>query len=161
MSYGSSAVQLANLRLGPEACRRPLVERFWEKVERRGPWDCWPWLAGKYPSGYGQIWVEGKNELAHRVAYRLSIGPIPPGLTIDHVKARGCVRRDCCNPAHLEPVSRGENVLRGDGLTAQNARKTRCPAGHAYTQIKHCRYCRTCAAMRRAGQALVGVEAGE
>lgn len=60
--------------------------------------------------------------MAHRVAYELAIGPIPEGLTIDHVKARGCTRVDCCNPAHLEAVTYAENQHRGRNtkLTAED-----------------------------------------
>ena len=112
-----------------------IEERFWPKVDVRGPDECWPWLASKQSAGYGQIAV-GRGHaplLAHRVAYELVVGPIPAGLTIDHVKARGCTRKDCVNPAHLEPVTQRENVLRSDNACAVNARKTHCHRGHEFT----------------------------
>jgi hypothetical protein len=58
--------------------------------------------------------------------YRHYIGEIPRGMTLDHI----CRNRDCCNPAHLEPVTVKENILRGDSLSARNARKTHCHRGH-------------------------------
>lgn len=86
--------------------------RFWAKVDRRADDECWPWLGVILHIGYGQHGIGGKRELAHRVAYELAVGPIPAGLQIDHVLARGCIRRDCVNPAHLEPVTARENVRR-------------------------------------------------
>jgi hypothetical protein len=47
-------------------------------------------------------------------------------LTLDHL----CRNKACVNPAHLEPVTNRENVLRGVGLSAENARKTHCKRGH-------------------------------
>lgn len=103
-------------------------ERFWGRVDKsQGPDACWPWLGAiNRGTGYG---VFGK-ESAHRAAYELVIGPIPDGLHLDHVRKRGCTRRDCVNPAHLEPVTSRENNLRGDSPAAVNATKTHCKNGH-------------------------------
>lgn len=114
--------------------------RFWAKVERGE--GCWEWVAGRTGRGYGAFWIDGKQYLAHRIAYELEVGPIPKGMTLDHL----CRNRACVRPDHLEVVSRGENVLRGEGLTAVNARKTHCPRGHEYDLISGGRRrCRTCA----------------
>jgi hypothetical protein len=107
------------------------VAAFWMRVDRSaGPKQCWPWDRPG-PSGYGQVKFNGKTYPAHRVAYTLLIGPIPDGCELDHVRARGCTSRRCCNPAHLEPVSHEVNVLRGESFSAKNARKTHCTRGHA------------------------------
>lgn len=90
---------------------RPAVERFWEKVDRRGPADCWLWTATRTAKdGHGRFYpITGKGVLAHRFAYELLVGPIPDGLVIDHL----CRVRLCVNPAHLEPVTAEENTRRG------------------------------------------------
>ena len=95
-------------------------DRFWASVDKRGPDECWPWL------GYIDVHGYGKQGLryAYRAAYELMVGPIPEGLTIDHL----CRVTWCVNPAHMEPVTRAENASRG-----QNGRKTHCPQGHPYS----------------------------
>ena len=99
------------------------MDRFWTKVEKTD--GCWNWTACTH-QGYGRFNHNGSAVLAHRLSYELLVGPVPTGLTLDHL----CRNRKCVNPAHLEPVTRGENVLRGESLQAQNARKTHCPRGH-------------------------------
>ena len=87
--------------------------------------DCWVWT-DKPDNGYGRFWLNRKSELAHRFAYLIWAGPIPSDKQLDHL----CRNRGCVNPEHLEPVSIAENVLRGEGLSAKNARKTHCKMGH-------------------------------
>lgn len=90
-------------------------ERFWSKVDKDGPvprynWAegaCWMWTAAK-SNGYGIVGVAGTSIGAHRMAYMLSIGPIPEGLELDHL----CRNPGCVNPGHLEPVTRAENIRR-------------------------------------------------
>jgi hypothetical protein len=113
--------------------RASVEDRFWSKVEIRGPDECWPWLGGLDRHGYGRFTRQGKTVGAHRVAYELGVGTIPIGLTIDHVRDRGCTLRHCANPAHLEAVTRRENTLRGDGPTARHARQNECVNGHPFT----------------------------
>ena len=97
------------------------VARILAKVEITGD-DCW-----LYPmNGYATVYHDGQTRLAHRVMYEAQIGEIPDGLTLDHL----CRNRNCVNPKHLEPVSLGENVLRGTGPTAVNAKKMKCSKGH-------------------------------
>lgn len=68
---------------------------------------CWLWQGCLNVRGYGQL---GKgSRAAHRVFYERHVGPIPEGLTIDHL----CRVRHCVNPAHMEPVTVAENVRRG------------------------------------------------
>jgi hypothetical protein len=117
------------------------ITRFWLKVDRREPGNCWPWRGTILPNGYGQFGVRGVRHLTHRYAYELLNGPIPEGLTIDHL----CRNPPCVNPAHLEPVTMLENLRRGFGVGALNAKKTHCPKGHAYDYTNgRKRYCREC-----------------
>ena len=74
-------------------------ERFWAKVDKTD--DCWLWTANRTNAGYGHFWLDRRMVLAHRFAYELLIGPIPDGLTLDHL----CRVRACVNPAHLEAVT--------------------------------------------------------
>lgn len=121
------------------------MERFWSKVDRSTP-GCWQWLASTNPQGYGMFWLAsaGRPVGAHRVAYELTVGPVPEGMEIDHL----CRNRACVNPAHMEPVRHAENVRRGAGGT-NNRGKDRCPSGHPYTPenvyaYRGSRICRTC-----------------
>lgn len=140
---------------------RTAEERFWEKVgEHSDPDACWLWQAGTTHPGnlnprygefrYGTLKVHHKMVLAHRFAYELLVGPIPEGLTLDHVKARGCTSTLCVNPAHLEPVPLKVNLLRGVGSPAVNAKKLICKHGHPFDEENTYRYssgrrnCRTC-----------------
>lgn len=122
---------------------RPDV-RFWMKVDRDGA--CWLWNSVIKENGYGQFWVEGRYVQAHRFAYELARGPIPAGLSIDHL----CRERACVNPSHLEPVTTRENLRRSPHtVNSINAAKTTCPRGHAYNRKRRQRYCLTCENERR------------
>lgn len=89
--------------------------RFWSYVDQDGAGGCWLWMGGKTAAGYGQFSVggrSGKTVYAHRWSYEHHVGPIPAGLTIDHVHANGCRHHHCVNPAHLEAVTQAENNRR-------------------------------------------------
>lgn len=123
-----------------------LLGRFWSKTRYDVETGCFNWLAYKNPrGGYGRFKVGGKLHVAHRVAYQLSVGPIPDGLTLDHL----CRNTACVNPLHLEPVSVGENIRRGTQGDAQRA-KTHCPREHpydsenTYVNPRGQRLCRAC-----------------
>lgn len=93
---------------------RPLADRFWRKVDRAGPDDCWLWRGHVGPQGYGRIHLGGgvsRNGYAHRVSLQLAGIDIPPGYHVDHL----CESKTCVNPAHLEPVTPGRNIRRARG----------------------------------------------
>lgn len=129
--------------------RPPLAERFWAKVEKTD--SCWVWTAATYPNGYGEFGIEGRTCLVHRVAWELLVGPIPDGLDLDHL----CRNRLCVNPDHLEPVTRRENLLRGETIPAFHAAQTHCVHGHEFTpdnthiERNGSRRCLRCARLHR------------
>lgn len=114
---------------------------------------CWEWQGFCDPGGgYGRIAWQSRKYVVHRLVYTLLAGPIPDGLQLDHVKARGCVSRSCCWPGHLEPVTNAENQRRGNGVSGIASRKTHCPQGHPYNEqntIRTSKGHRTCRICRR------------
>lgn len=86
------------------AAKQSISERFWSKVDRRGPDECWLWLASILNNGYGCFSSEWSN-LAHRVAWELVCGPIPAGLCVLH----RCDVKLCVNPAHLWLGTKADN----------------------------------------------------
>ena len=87
-------------------------ERFWAKVERAGPDDCWEWNAGSFTAGYGGFAVtvqRGKKRVlkASRLAYILTHGPITP---VNRVIRHTCDNPPCCNPAHLVLGTQVQNM---------------------------------------------------
>ena len=150
----------------------PRDVRFWAKVDRKGPDECWLWTGSPDDDGYGRFHLN--NSLyAHRVAYELCVGPIPQGLELDHkchteavarseCSGTACPHRRCVNPAHLEPVTHRENVRVGR-LSAANAERgagrTHCKHGHPFDEAntyiapgdgkRHCRACRAETERRR------------
>lgn len=85
---------------------RSLEKRFWSKVDKRGPDECWPWKAG-LSNGYGSFCLYvGYNTTAHRVAWELVNGPMPKDLDGCH----SCDNRDCCNPSHIWPGTPHDNA---------------------------------------------------
>ena len=123
----------------------PPKERFWRFVEYQDS-GCWKWTGYIDRGGYGKFSIATSTSVsAHRFAYETLRGAIPTEKQIDHL----CRNRWCVNPFHLELVTQRENVLRGIGHTAQNARKTHCLRGHLLAGdnlVIHAgrRECRTC-----------------
>ncbi len=131
------------------------LKRFMAKVSvlENG---CWKWSSvhnkpygkHKHVMEYGRFNVEGKMWVAHRWLWEQVNGQVPEGLVLDHYKANHgeCIGALCVNPDHLEPTTFGENIRRGHGACARNARKTTCPKGHEYDKKDNrgFRVCSTC-----------------
>jgi hypothetical protein len=103
----------------------------WHYIKINWQTGCWGWTASLKGGGYGQWFSQGKPCYAHRAVYELLVGPIPDGMTLDHL----CRIRHCVNPDHLEPVTRGENVRRGitgDVNSARLLATTHCKYGHEW-----------------------------
>lgn len=95
--------------------------RRWCTWEESPDTNCWEWTGYIMPSGYGLTSRDGQKTSAHRANYEDFVGPIPEGYEIDHL----CRNRACCNPGHLEAVTRSENQRRGRNskLTASQVRE--------------------------------------
>ena len=131
--------------------RTPAVIRFFQFVRYEPLTECWEWT-GTTVEGYGTFAGDrgherNEPEMAHRFAYELLVGPIPEGLTLDHL----CRVRHCCNPEHLEPVTSAENTARSPLTQASiNRAKTHCHRGHPFSDANlgrnanGTRICREC-----------------
>lgn len=126
----------------------PAHVRVLDRIENRG--DCWFYTGRKDDKGYGRVTVYPEKErMAHRVMYEALVGPIPPGLFIDHL----CRNRWCVNPSHMETVTHAENVKRGYWgknhckhghlYDEQNTRwgRARKGPGKPWRQVRFCRQC--------------------
>lgn len=69
--------------------------RFWSKVDRCAPDECWPWKYGS-TGMYGHFKAGGRSVGSHRLAYFLHHGNWPTMLICHR-----CDNPPCCNPAHL------------------------------------------------------------
>lgn len=125
--------------------------RLFAKIDASGV--CWEWT-GALNKGYGVIGRGARGtglEQAHRAVWTLLVGPIPDGMTLDHL----CRNRPCCMPDHLEPVTSVENVRRGYGPgSGHYVERTVCKNGHPWTPEvywqKGYRLCKTCISIRSA-----------
>lgn len=154
-----------------------LPANFAKKIRVDEVVGCWIFMGAVNSRGYGCIAVDGdgSTRLAHRAAYELLVDRIPAGMTIDHFL---CFNKRCCNPAHLEVVTRAENARRAfeTGLARvpeqalRNAAKTHCPKGHPYSGDnlrvasngdRFCRECRRAYDQRRRQRTLALIASGQ
>jgi hypothetical protein len=106
-------------RYGMSRTTRDPLERYWEKVDRRGPGDCWEWTAARFDNGYGAFRLGDKQKKAHRFGYEALVGPIPEGQYVLH----RCDNPPCCNPAHWFLGTHKDNAedrqAKGRGATGE------------------------------------------
>lgn len=84
--------------------------RFWAKVRKGTPRECWPWTgaASTVRTGekYGRFWFRGRLDMAHRASFILNVGPVPPKALVRH----SCDNPICVNPAHLLVGTHTDNM---------------------------------------------------
>jgi hypothetical protein len=132
------------------ACSSPAT-RLWSRVVKTD--GCWLWQGSVGSHGYGMVTYYGTQTTAHRVAYILTHGDIPPEMVVCH----SCDVRRCVNPAHLWLGTQKANVRdamgKGRNVLPPNVGMTHCSQGHeftpanTYTYIRRgmtCRNCRSC-----------------
>ena len=129
----------------PVLVKEIVAERFWAKVAKGGPEECWPWVGAKRGDGYGVMKVEysgwpglTRQVKAHRIAWMLHTGrEIPANVVIDHDDVR-CKNKGCVNPGHLAAVTQRENVKRWHRAKPQSGY---CIRGHERAVGTVCREC--------------------
>jgi hypothetical protein len=132
------------------------VAALWERVDRRGDDECWPWAGSARinKDGRGILNFRGRRELAPRVAFMAGHGR---RLAEHEFACHSCDNPPCCNPAHIWAGSAADN-LRDAAKKGRihGQQKTACPLGHPYNGIYKSgpraggRYCKTCNDLRRA-----------
>lgn len=134
-------------------------ERLHARITGEPNSGCWLWLGPMLPNGYGKAQVKQKSYWVHRLFYQMYKGEVHAGRELDHL----CRVRLCVNPAHLEPVTRRENVRRGISQFAAKMNSTHCVNGHEFSNENTMRKpdgrreCRTCRLARRRHRYSLGI----
>lgn len=121
----------------------PLQERFWAKVDKRDPAECWLWTGVKTIYGYGQIrigYAPIRYQLAHRVSYAIHNGV---ELQSSDVIMHACDNPICVNPLHLSCGTHADNVAdmvaKGRQRTGSNKGETNGRALMTADQVRQIR----------------------
>ena len=104
------------------------MERFWNKVDVKGPDDCWKWKAYKNKDGYGHFCLNGKTERAHRISFLLE-----KGYWTEKCICHSCDNPSCVNPSHLWEGTIKENAI---DRTKKGRSKGSCLIGEKNPAVK-------------------------
>jgi hypothetical protein len=122
-----------------------VTKRLLDRVAIDSDTGCWNYTGAISAGKYGSIYYSGKMRKAHRVSWAIFRAEEAGRLDLDHL----CRNTKCCNPYHLEPVTRSEN-LRRSPLMDRNSHKTHCKRGHEFspenTRVRPITGHRTCIA---------------
>ena len=108
-----------------------LPQRLLDKVDVNPVSGCWEWTGYRLKTGYARVTFGNVSQIAHRLIYKLIVGPIPDGCDLHH----NCRNKGCVNPRHLAPLVRKAHLAEEDHSTKgiREREKTHCPSGHEYT----------------------------
>ncbi len=132
--------------------RRPVADRFWEKVKKTD--GCWLWTGAINSHGYGNFWDGKRYRNAHDVAYELCVEPIPARHDVHHT----CENPPCVRPKHLEAKTRRAHTHISRGFAGRQIKMTHCKRGHPlagdnlrtrHYRGKVMRDCRACMRLRQ------------
>lgn len=158
---------MSAVNLGNRLPRGPIENRFWPRVERRGPDECWLWTGKRNAKGYGVIGRNGRRTIATQISWELAQGsPVPAELLVCH----SCDNPPCVNPAHLWLGTNSDNMrdMVAKGRNATAGHPDHCKRGHAYEGqrpfpsehgIHRCRICHYAAQKLRVARKLEGAAA--
>ena len=102
----TDSVRMRAVKLGVSYEGPTIEERFWDKVDKRGPDECWKWKGDRFNKRYGRYTFNGLRQGTHRVAWQIENGEIPTDQLVLHT----CDNPPCCNPNHLFLGTQDDNV---------------------------------------------------